>query len=125
MNREELIEKWQVRSEIENTEKGSKLVYARAMIAEFLSDINQLAQSEYERGVAEATPKWISVEDSLPQPGERVLGFNGFGIQISWVNQRNKWNNVYGEMEFSTTHWMPLPNSPIKSQSEPEDKEKV
>lgn len=74
----------------------------------------------YADGKADATPKWISVEERLPQPetkiyliaslspdGEQIVktsvwAWDEIGEKGDWIN----WNVV--------THWMPLPNPPEK-----------
>lgn len=58
--------------------------------------------------------EWISVEDRLPEIGERVLAFdNEYGVQIMWLNQREKWEMPVRFAD-SATHWMPLPEPPKK-----------
>lgn len=62
-------------------------------------------------------PRWISVEDRLPDEGEYVLAtrlsLSGKMMAVSfWFrDDRNKahWG---GENELLVTHWMPLPQPP-------------
>lgn len=73
-------------------------------------------EAGYEKGLEEATPNWISVEERLPPRGNAVLVFviNEKGIMPcvttdvwdgAWVeNPASEWHTV--------THWMPLPEPP-------------
>lgn len=65
----------------------------------------------------DAMPKWISVEERLPEDEQDVLvcvnkntidtGYCSFGYDPS---VRNWW--VYASMSNNVTHWMPLPEPP-------------
>jgi hypothetical protein len=58
-------------------------------------------------------PRWISVEERLPEPGERVLVSNGGFVCESFLSQSGKWQRGGVDMFFMTpTHWMPLPEAP-------------
>lgn len=58
-------------------------------------------------------PHWISVEERLPEPGERVLVSNGGFVCESFLSQSGKWQRGGVDMFFMTpTHWMPLPKEP-------------
>lgn len=60
-----------------------------------------------------AVPKWVSVEERLPEQGERVLVSNGGFICESYLSQSGKWQRGGVDMFFMTpTHWMPLPKPP-------------
>lgn len=63
-------------------------------------------------------PKWISVEDQLPEPHTIVLVTDGEGITLGFLVQSK---NNFGFMtiyatadEDEITHWFPLPTLPIK-----------
>ena len=70
-------------------------------------------------GVAEATPRWISVKDERkPKVGEEVLVviFNGHEtyIDTDFLVSDREW---YIESEKrKVTHWMPLPEPPKEEQ---------
>ena len=63
-------------------------------------------------------PRWISVEDELPESGERVLiMFEPFeddeNISIGWLTKSGF--DCYDDSVYffrSVTHWMPLPAPP-------------
>lgn len=58
-------------------------------------------------------PKWISVEDRLPETFDRVLVFNEYdGINISWLQPDGKRFSVKTAYPDRPTHWMPLPEAP-------------
>ena len=64
-----------------------------------------------------ALPHWISVEERLPEQGERVLVSNGGFICESYLSQSGKWQRGGVDMFFMTpTHWMPLPAPPKEVQ---------
>lgn len=79
---------------------------------------------EVEREVKEApllTPpnEWVSVEDSIPCPGKRVLATDGSFVGEAWYTSFSKswyrnngfeWDRICGQV----THWMPLPAPPKK-----------
>lgn len=62
-----------------------------------------------EMQVAKAAPKWISVEINSPNPHDQVLAFtnqNGTNIfETLFLDEFKDWK---------TTHWMPLPTSPLE-----------
>ena len=63
----------------------------------------------------EKTGGWISVEDRLPEPGERVLVTNGIFVCEAYLNISNKWVRAGVEVFFITPScWMPLPEPPGK-----------
>lgn len=61
--------------------------------------------------------EWISVEDRLPEPGERVLATDCGFVGEFYINKRGKWQryNVNCSellMALDILYWMPLPKSP-------------
>lgn len=76
------------------------------------------------RKLAEAptlTPpnEWVSVEDSIPCSGKRVLATDGSFVGEAWYasfskswyrNNGFEWDRICGQV----THWMPLPAPPKK-----------
>ena len=57
--------------------------------------------------------EWISVEDRLPEPGERVLVTDGSFVCEAYLNIINKWVRGGTELFFMRpSSWMPLPEPP-------------
>jgi len=58
-------------------------------------------------------PEWISIKDSLPCLGDYVLAANYMGMDIA----EYKGDRFFIEIEATTmtSHWMPLPVLPKKS----------
>lgn len=67
----------------------------------------------YRAGQKAAQPKWISVEERLPEEGVSVLIY-GFGcMDIGWIidtGWRSEYISDYDKGEI--THWMPMPEPP-------------
>jgi hypothetical protein len=65
-----------------------------------------------------AQPKWISVEERLPEKSGRYLINLGNGwVEECWFDHLEKrWEEEHGDYSEDVTeyvtHWMPLPNSP-------------
>lgn len=62
---------------------------------------------------------WISVEDRLPEPGERVLATDCGFVGEFYINKRGKWQryNVNCSellMALDILYWTPLPAPPEK-----------
>lgn len=95
-------------------------------------DLKMAFEDGYQAGVEAAQPKWISVEERLPEPNTTVLLIaHGWESQLvyigklekvesekSWltglVSKASEWM-VYGFSylkEPIVTHWMPLPSMP-------------
>lgn len=61
--------------------------------------------------------EWISVEERLPEPGERVLATDCGFVGEFYINKRGKWQryNVNCSellMALDILYWMPLPAPP-------------
>lgn len=63
-------------------------------------------------------PRWISVTECLPAPGERVLAAaEGVWVAEAYFAVCGTWMRLYGtpwdsSVGVSVTHWMPLPDAP-------------
>ena len=59
---------------------------------------------------------WVSVEDRLPEQGERVLATDGAFVGEGYTNCYGVWcrpNGLRWDMlDSDVTHWMPLPEPP-------------
>ena len=69
----------------------------------------------FKAGVETAQPKWISVEDRLPEDGQRVVGIakNGMtGIMDYKVDDTPFAARVFGRYFSEIIWWMPLPEPP-------------
>lgn len=60
---------------------------------------------------------WVSVEERLPEPGERVLATDCGFVGEFYINKRGQWQryNVNCSellMALDILYWMPLPKSP-------------
>ena len=63
--------------------------------------------------------EWVSVEERLPEPGERVLATDFGFVGEFYINKRGKWQryNVNCSellMALDILYWMPLPAPPAK-----------
>jgi len=72
---------------------------------------------EYEnlKHASMTAPKWISVNDALPNPYERVPILDNKTKDIGFIDDDKQWfiKSKYGTDETSAvTHWMPLPTPP-------------
>ena len=59
--------------------------------------------------------EWISVDDRLPEDGERVLCWCAGGLLFCDVLHRSDgdwWMSMIGVWNIPVTHWMPLPPAP-------------
>ena len=62
---------------------------------------------------------WVSVEERLPEPGERVLATDCGFVGEFYINERGQWQryNVNCHallMALDILYWMPLPAPPAK-----------
>jgi hypothetical protein len=63
--------------------------------------------------VKDLAPKWVSVDDELPNDGEEVLMYMNDGAVMSDIKcHSGRYSNKYGFERSRVTHWMPLPEPP-------------
>ena len=76
-------------------------------------DIAEVAfNNGYEKGFSDAKPKWISVEERLPEKDVKVLTYGVYGFSVNYRDRfSGKWRGVNGRPQW-ITHWMPLPPCP-------------
>ena len=62
----------------------------------------------------ELMSEWISVDDRLPEKGERVLiAHDDFGVQIAYLTMDDLWMIIAFQIKAKfNDHWKPLPNLP-------------
>ena len=70
--------------------------------------------------------EWVSVEDAVPDPGERVLATDGIFVGEAYRTSANSWYRNTGFpwrdcLQSIVTHWMPLPAPPDRRQPEGEE----
>lgn len=63
--------------------------------------------------VSELMPRWISVEERLPEDDDPVLiSWWGLLVGIGWCTAKKNWRDIGGKFPHTVTHWMPLPKPP-------------
>lgn len=71
----------------------------------------------YIQQLEKRVPRWISVEEKLPECGENVLVCVKNGVDYDWVmvdcrDTHGEWLENADSLEHTVTHWMPLPEPP-------------
>ncbi len=95
--------------ELDDTCGGCVYLFTHSPCAEhILPDALALIQQLEAR-----VPRWISVEERLPDRGVEVLGTNGKAVEMCtyWPGQPTPWES-WTAFHFKPTHWMPLPEPP-------------
>ena len=90
----------------ENEEQAKAYFWARKALQSTLTPQNE----------------WVSVDERLPEPGERVLATDCGFVGEFYINKRGKWQryNVNCSellMALDILYWMPLPAPPEKENS--------
>ena len=85
----------------ENEEQAKAYFWARKALQSTLTPPNE----------------WVSVDERLPEPGERVLATDCGFVGEFYINERGQWQryNVNCHallMALDILYWMPLPKSP-------------
>ena len=98
-----------------------------AVNAELLTKVEQLEskcrQPERDRDAVDAMPRWISVEERLPEEKKEVLCFyigedgtkwRTVGAVVSFLDGGWRLDIYYDDYDcdYVVTHWMPLPEPP-------------
>lgn len=85
----------------------------------FLNGVESIL--EWAQTLPTLTPpnEWVSVEERLPEPGERVLATDCGFVGEFYINKRGQWQryNVNCSellMALDILYWMPLPAPPEK-----------
>lgn len=83
-------------------------------------DLKMAFEDGYQAGVEAAQPKWISVDERLPdKSGEVLICVHGY-VTVAWYSV-NRFETGGGMVFFvddhfadgnEVTHWMPLPKPP-------------
>lgn len=86
---------------------GSEVAYTSREIAKFVEDMPTLTLPN----------EWVSAEERLPEPGERVLATDCGFVGEFYINKRGQWQryNVNCSellMALDILYWMPLPEPP-------------
>lgn len=94
---------------------GRAFADAEDVLDEAATALEQL-RDESEKLKAQV-PRWIPVEERLPEPGERVLATDCGFVGEFYINKRGKWQryNVNCSellMALDILYWMPLPAPP-------------
>ncbi len=91
---------------------GSEVAFTSREIAAFVEQMPTLTPPN----------EWVSVDERLPEPGERVLATDCGFVGEFYINKRGKWQryNVNCSellMALDILYWMPLPAPPEKESS--------
>ena len=57
-----------------------------------------------------SAPKWISVDDRLPEQGEEAICINADGDMM--IGKYTEWGWMFPCYFEELTHWMPIPQPP-------------
>ena len=103
---------------------GRAFADAEDVLDEAATALEQL-RDESEKLKAQV-PRWIPVEERLPEPGERVLATDCGFVGEFYINKRGKWQryNVNCSellMALDILYWMPLPAPPDRRPPEGEE----
>jgi hypothetical protein len=61
--------------------------------------------------------KWVSVKDRLPEYGSYLCCDIDNWVEVCYIRfDRTDWHSENTDRVRTPTHWMPLPNKPLKKQ---------
>ena len=109
----EILEQWKKDCLEDNDTQGADII---SDVILQLDDMPTLTQPN----------EWVSVEERLPEPGERVLATDCGFVGEFYINKRGKWQryNVNCSellMALDILYWMPLPAPPDRRPPEGEE----
>lgn len=83
-------------------------------MADIETDLYLAYENGYESGKKDATQKWISVKERLPEDKAFVLCKCRAGLYevLSWIGASWYHDTNHCYMKGFVTHWMPLPEQP-------------
>ena len=73
-------------------------------------DIYAMQEEAYHRGYENGQPKWISVNDRMPEEGAFVLTYKPYAYFPISIDRC--FNGQFSVTLYAITHWMPLPEPP-------------
>ena len=87
------------------------------MVGKGLSSYGELIGCVEDAPTLTPPNEWVSVEDTVPDPGERVLATDGTFVGEAYRTSANSWYRHTGFpwrdcLQSIVTHWMPLPKPP-------------
>ena len=80
-----------------------------------VSDVIDALVRAYEHGLECGKPKWIRVDERLPEQNTRVIGFMAWKGVTAIEYQNGHWYSIANLQPLpneAVTHWMPLPDPP-------------
>lgn len=73
-------------------------------------DIYTAQEEAYRRGYENGQPKWISVDERMPNEGEFVLTYKPYAYFPISIDRC--FEGQFSVTLYKITHWMPLPEAP-------------
>lgn len=81
-----------------------------------LGMINEMFNKAFKAGYEAGQPKWVSVEERLPQDNVEVLVYSSLGDDIQFgVWEEGVFRSIHDHLiglNLGITHWMPIPTLP-------------
>ena len=77
-------------------------------------ECHQITLTDAQLALLRNPPRWIPVEERLPEPHHHVIGWQpGFARTAEvWIGSSGQWIGGDFEPAGDITHWMPLPEPP-------------
>jgi len=94
---------------------NESMIDALALIQQLENHIGEL--TEMVQQLESAQPKWISVEERLPEENFEVLMLFKHNMAVGWYSGEDDWysntdDGFYASCDGTPSHWMPLPEAP-------------